>query len=147
MSSKAVYQCQCPNRPRLGEHPDKELHHKMNVFLSRLDEQQRRWYVALEAEKMGHGGATRIAQITGLNVKTVRRGQEELDNKLADRPTDRVRLPGGGRQPVEKKEPGIEQELEMLIEGQTAGDSITKRKWVRSSLRWSTKLWTGVATR
>ena len=24
----------------------------MNVFLSRLDEQQRRWYVALEAEKL-----------------------------------------------------------------------------------------------
>ena len=103
MSTKAVYQCQCPNCQQPGDHADKELHHKMNVFLSRLDEQQRRWYVALEAEKIGHGGATRIAQITGLNVKTVRRGREELDNELTDRPMDRVRLPGGGRHQIEKK--------------------------------------------
>lgn len=103
MTSKAVYQCQCPNCQQVGDHPDKEMHHKMNLFLSRLDEQQRRWYVALEAEKIGHGGATRLAQITGLNVKTVRRGREELDNELTDRPMDRVRLPGGGRHPVEKK--------------------------------------------
>jgi len=30
-----------------------KLHYQMNLFLSRLDEQQRRWYVALEAKKMG----------------------------------------------------------------------------------------------
>jgi len=27
----------------------------MDLLLSRLDEQQRRWYVALEEKKMGHG--------------------------------------------------------------------------------------------
>jgi hypothetical protein len=75
----------------------------MNLFLSRLDEQQRRWYVALEAKKLGHGGATRMAQISGIHVETIRRGQKELDSELADRPADRVRLPGGGRPPVEKK--------------------------------------------
>lgn len=75
----------------------------MNLFLTRLDEQQRRWYVALEAKKLGRGGATRMAQITGMDVDTIRRGREELDNELADRPVDRVRLPGGGRYPVEKK--------------------------------------------
>ena len=74
----------------------------MNLFLSRLDEQQRRWYVALEAKKLGHGGATQMAQITGIHVETLRRGQKELDSELADRPADRVRLPGGGRPPVEK---------------------------------------------
>jgi hypothetical protein len=75
----------------------------MNLFLSRLDEQQRRWYVALEARKMGHGGATRMAQITGMHVDTIRRGREELEKELEGRPEDRVRLPGGGRPPVEKK--------------------------------------------
>ena len=29
----------------------------MNVLLSRLNEQHRRWYVALEAERIGHGAA------------------------------------------------------------------------------------------
>ena len=74
----------------------------MNLFLSRLDEQQQRWYVALEAKKLGHGGAKLMSQITGMSVDTIRRGRDELDKSLADRPADRVRLPGGGRSPVEK---------------------------------------------
>jgi hypothetical protein len=74
----------------------------MNLFLSRLDEQQRRWYVALEAKKLGHGGAQLMSQITGMSVDTIRRGRDELDRSLADRPTDRVPLFGGGRHPVEK---------------------------------------------
>ena len=77
----------------------------MNLFLSRLDEQQRRWYVALAAQQMGHGGAKRMSQISGMHVDTIRRGRGELDKALAERPHDRVRLPGGGRQPVEKKSP------------------------------------------
>ena len=77
----------------------------MNVLLSRMDEQQRRWYAGLESMKIGHGGDARLAQITGLNVETIRRGREELENDLNDRPPDRVRLEGGGRPPVEKKNP------------------------------------------
>jgi hypothetical protein len=75
----------------------------MNLLLSRLDEQQRRWYVALEADRVGHGGDRLLAQITGMDEKTIRRGREELSAELAQRPTERVRLPGGGRPAVEKK--------------------------------------------
>ena len=103
MPSRTVHQCQCPNCQQAGDHPDKELHHKVNLFVSRLDEQQRRWYVALQAKMMGRGGATRMAQITSMHVNTIRRGREELDNELADRPVARIRQPGGGRHPVEKK--------------------------------------------
>jgi hypothetical protein len=74
----------------------------MNVFLSRLDEQQRRWYVALEAKKLGHGGIERMAQISGMDVGTIRRGGRELANNLEDRPDDRIRLRGGGRPRAEK---------------------------------------------
>jgi hypothetical protein len=105
MSEKSIHQCQCPICRQPEGHPDEELHHQMNLFLSRLDEQQRRWYVALEAKKMGHGGAKRMSQITGMHVDTIRRGVRELDNELADRPIDRVRLLGGGRRRVEKKIP------------------------------------------
>lgn len=103
MTLEKVHQCQCPDCQQPGEHPNKELHHQMNLLLSRLDEQQRRWYVALEAKKLGHGGATLMSQITGMHVDTIRRGRDELDNELVDRPVGRVRLPGGGRLPVEKK--------------------------------------------
>jgi len=75
----------------------------MNLFLSRLDEQQRRWYVALESNRRGHGGDRLLSQITGLDEKTISRGRSELAQSLAARPKDRVRLPGGGRPAVEKK--------------------------------------------
>jgi hypothetical protein len=74
----------------------------MNLLISRLDEQQRRWYVALEAKKLGHGGITLLSQITGMSVDTIRRGRDELDEELSGRPVDDVRLPGGGRPRVEK---------------------------------------------
>ena len=50
MSAAAVRVCQCPVCQQEGPHPDRERHRQMNLFLSRLDEAQRRWYVALEAE-------------------------------------------------------------------------------------------------
>jgi len=77
----------------------------MNLLLSRLDEQQRRWYVALEAKKIGHGAIGLLSKITGLDEKTISRGIRELENDFLDRPADRIRLEGGGRKLVEKKEP------------------------------------------
>ena len=69
----------------------------MNLFLSRLDEQQRRWYAALESMRVGHGGDRLMSLITGMDEKTIRRGRRELDASLAGRPIDQVRVPGGGR--------------------------------------------------
>jgi hypothetical protein len=43
-----------------------------------------------------------MSQITGLSVPTIRRGQQELAQDLAERPSERIRQPGGGRKPVEK---------------------------------------------
>jgi hypothetical protein len=77
----------------------------MNLFLSRLDEQQRRWYVALESRRIGRGGDTLLSLITGLDEKTIAKGREELSASLDGCPTDRLRPPGGGRKPLEKKTP------------------------------------------
>jgi hypothetical protein len=65
--------------------------------MSRLDEQQRRWFAALESMRIGHGGDRIISAITGLHVATIRRGRTELAGSLVGRPIDRVRLRGGGR--------------------------------------------------
>jgi hypothetical protein len=103
MSEPVVHQCQCLTCLRAGEHPDKTLHGRINLLLSRLDEQQRRWYVAVESTRLGYGGDRALSRITGMNVETIRRGRRELDDSLRGRPSDRVRLPGGGRPPAEKK--------------------------------------------
>jgi hypothetical protein len=86
-----------------GDPPERELHGQLNLLLSRLNEQQRRWVVALESKKIGHGGDTLLARITGLHVDTIRRGREELDADLQGRPRNRVRNPGAGRPPLKKK--------------------------------------------
>ena len=98
-----LHVCQCENCQSAGEHPDKRLHQQMNLLLSRLDEQQRRWYVAVEANRIGHGGIRLLSQITGLDEKTIQRGQQELEQGFAERPVEQVRLAGGGRPLVEKK--------------------------------------------
>ncbi len=97
----------CPPGPRVFNLMSGNEHHRMNVFFSRLDEQQRRWYAALEARRLGHGGATPVSQITGIHIDTIRRGLRELEKDLEGRPVDRVRLPGGGRKRIEEKTPTI----------------------------------------
>ena len=103
MPLSAVGVCQCPACRQPGEHPDQKLHQQMNLLLSRLDEQQRRWYVAVEANRLGHGGIRLLSQITGLDEKTIQRGQQELEQGLTNRPSDQMRVAGGGRPLVEKK--------------------------------------------
>src|SRR5437899_3844567 len=66
MADTTIHQCQCLACAAGEDHPDVELHRQLNLLLSRLNEQQRRWLAALEATKIGHGGDHRVARITGL---------------------------------------------------------------------------------
>ena len=103
MPISEAHSCQCINCAKKEEHPNQELHQQMNLLLSRLDEQQRRWYVAVEANRVGHGGVRLLSLITGMDEKTIQRGQEEIEQGLAERPVSQIRLGGGGRPAVEKK--------------------------------------------
>lgn len=103
MPSREIHVCQCPDCSQSGDHPNRTRHQQMNLLLSRLDEQQRRWYAAVEADTLGHGGIRLLSQITGMDEKTIARGQQEMVEQLRTRPADRVRQPGGGRPAAEKK--------------------------------------------
>jgi len=103
MDDNPLHSCQCSACASGADHPERRLHHQMNVLLHRLNEQQRRWVAAWESKKIGYGGDLLVSRITGLHVDTIRRGREELDADLDGRPTDRVRLPGAGRPAVQKK--------------------------------------------
>jgi hypothetical protein len=70
------------------------------IFFSLLDEKLRRLYAGLEAMKWGHGGNRRIANLLGLDEKTVALGRRELLEQAIT--ADRVRRPGGGRHSVKK---------------------------------------------
>jgi len=90
----------------LGESPlDEDLPQELKaaiiLFFSLLDEQQRRLYAGLEAQKLGYGGDRKIAEFFGVDMHTVARGRQELFDGQVQR--DRVRKEGGGRESAEKK--------------------------------------------
>jgi hypothetical protein len=73
----------------------------VELFVSLLDEKQRRLYAGLESIKLGHGGDKKIAQLFGLDMHTVAKGRKELWSGKIE--TERVRRVGAGRKLLEKK--------------------------------------------
>ena len=43
MSVRTIHKCQCEVCQKENESSEKMIHHQINVVMSRLDEQQRRW--------------------------------------------------------------------------------------------------------
>lgn len=141
MAAIVSHECGCSACRSGGQHPDQLLHQQINLLFSRLDEQQRRWFAALEATRLGYGGVQRMAEVTGLDRHTIARGQRELASGLADRPTERVRSQGGGRPAREVQDAGLSAALEGLLTAETAGDPMGRRaKSKRRSLRQLSEL-------
>lgn len=103
MKTREIQQCQCSLCQQGDDARVTLIHQQINLVMSRLDEQQRRWYAAVEANRHGRGGITLVSRITGLDEKTIARGQEELALDLENRPQERIRLPGAGRPSAQKK--------------------------------------------
>ena len=100
MENRPIYRCKCSACRSQKDSPTKQFHAHINFLVSTLDEHQRRLYVGLESQRVGHGGDRTLAHVTGLSVDTVAAGRREL---LAAQPTQRIRVPGAGRPCVEKK--------------------------------------------
>ena len=77
-----------------------ETRHCLKLFLSTLNEKQRRLYVGFESMKLGRGGDKVMAKITGINVKTIARGRKELLSH--DITLERIRKEGAGRPSFKK---------------------------------------------
>ena len=78
-----------------------EVEQAMQVMYRSLWENDRRRYAAVEAAKLPHGGIDYIAGLLGCDPKTIRRGQQDLENlqthPLPDIvPSERVRKKGVG---------------------------------------------------
>lgn len=98
-----IHMCECAICQTEAEHPIIQQHQRMNLFLSRLTEPQRRWYVGMLSQEPDSPSELELARITGLDRKTIRRGRREVIAGLADIVPDRQRHPGGGRLAAEKK--------------------------------------------
>ena len=104
-------------------------------LLPRLNERDHRLALATEAKSWGRGGVSAVHQATGASRTTIRRGMTELAYNPAERSSDRVRAPGGGRKKSEIANPELVDALDGLIEPETRGDPESPLQWTTKSTR------------
>ena len=73
-----------------------------------MTERMCRQWAACEAESLGRGGVSLVAEATGLSRTTIWAGRRELRRRVdypeMDLTPERVRAPGGGRHLVERED-------------------------------------------
>jgi hypothetical protein len=132
--------------------PDPDaIRRKYELLKPFMNERVRRLWAASEAIALGRGGQRLVAAATGISRETIRSGRREFERfglvSSPSEPTrvparlaigsqcrDRIRRARGGSRLVELKDPEIISVLERLLERETAGDPMSERRWVRSSL-------------
>ena len=109
---------------------------RIKTMLPELNERQRRLFLATEAKAIGYGGITKVSRISGVSRVTITQGIYELeDGKSSKIDLVHCRRRGGGRKPVEEKQPGISEALEKLVEAHTKGDPMALLLWTSKSVR------------
>ena len=101
---RAIHCCECLTCQQEPNSPTAHVHRDINRLIAATDERSRRLFVGFLARQHGRGGTALFARITGLDRNTIARGRRELQQDLLTR-GGRVRRPGAGRKPVEKKVP------------------------------------------
>ncbi len=79
------------------------------LFVSLLDEQQRRLFAGLESIMWGYGGDRKVANLLGINKDTVAKGRQQLLAQNVDE--SNIRQAGGGRKLVKKKRQTLSKKL------------------------------------
>jgi transposase len=101
------------------------------ILRNELNEQQWRLYLGTEALKLGSGGISQVAALSGADWKTVQRGVKELKGERS-RAQGRIRQVGGGRKKAAETDPTLQEDLEELLEPK--GDPMNLIKWTTHSL-------------
>jgi DNA-binding MurR/RpiR family transcriptional regulator len=75
-----------------------KLEKKLKKTLPLLNENQKRKYLAIEAESLGYGGISEVSRITGVSRSAITRGKNELKSETPEKTeTSGLRKKGGGR--------------------------------------------------
>jgi hypothetical protein len=105
---------------------------KYKLLKAELNERTRRLWCASEAEAIGFGGITRVAEATGMSKPAILRGVRQLRGE-AELPAGRVRQRGGGDKPLKDKDPTLLPDLDALVEPATRGDPMSPLRWTCKS--------------
>ena len=104
----------------------------LRYIFSHTDERSRRLFSGYISTMKG---TKMTAANTGLSLKTIQKGKEEIRNR-AFLPKNQIRSKGGGRNTKVESEPEFLPILDHLIEGKIAGDPMSPKRWMRKTLRW-----------
>jgi hypothetical protein len=112
---------------------------KFELLRPLMTERLRRQWAAVEAQTLGRGGASVVAEATGLSRTALWAGKRELhcraDHPEQDVSPERVRLPGAGRPFLEDTDSTLVRDLEALVEPTTRGDPQSPLRWTCKSTR------------
>jgi len=111
------------------------LARKFEVLAGVLDERTRRLVAAAEAQALGFGGVTAVAQASGLARGTVIRGIAELKTAPKAARGQRIRRKGAGRKRTVEQDATLKHDLEALVEPVTRGDPESPLRWTCKSVR------------
>jgi DDE family transposase len=114
------------------------IRHKYMALAPLLNERTRRCWAATEAQALGYGGISIVAEALGIARGTIHAGLAEVQERETAIVPQRVRRCGGGRQPLTEKDPMVVEALNDLVEPTTRGDP-------ESPLRWTCKSTTRLA--
>jgi hypothetical protein len=112
---------------------NEELEQKYALLFPHLNERQRHLVAAADAERLGRGGISLVARISGFSRPTLYKAIRDLHRPPL--PLDRLRHPGGGRKNLVEQDPHLLQTLEALIDPDTRGDPMSPLRWTCKSTR------------
>lgn len=108
---------------------------RIETVLPILDERQRRVYLSAEAQSIGWGGKSRIAELSSVTRRTIAKGEAESFVTMDASTKNRIRKEGGGRKKVIEHQPEMLQAIENIVSPHTMGDPMNPLIWTSKSIR------------
>lgn len=114
------------------------IRRKYTALAPLLNERTRRCWAATEAQALGYGGVSIVADALGIARGTIPAGLLEVQGRGTVGVPQRIRSFGGGRRQLTEKDATLAEALNQLVEPTTRGDP-------ESPLRWTSKSTTRLA--
>lgn len=102
-------------------------------FTPCLKENDRRLFYGCVAEKLGYGGTSFVAEVTGASRNTVSTGIDDFA-KAEDR-DGRIRRKGGGRKTLAEKNETLLEAVQKIIDESSYGNPMKPLSWTTLSMR------------
>ena len=108
-----------------------------------LNEKQKRLFLGIVADELGHGGVAFVNEVSGASRQTISTGAAESKDTAVQETVDvnqteiagRIRKPGAGRKPLTDKYPDLHEKIQNLIDGDTYGNPQKPLRWTTWSVR------------